>query len=74
MVFHASHITGGLDRLRTQELIGGRPPSGAGPTVDHIHLSTPVEVIEAIPGQPRAARSSARTFSPHMTRPVSVKP
>ena len=26
------------------------------------------------PGQPRAARSSARTFSPHMTRPVSVKP
>ena len=31
-------------------------------------------VIEAIPGQPRAARSSARTFSPHMTRPVSVKP
>ena len=25
-------------------------------------------------GQPRSSRSSARTFSPHMTRPVSVKP
>jgi hypothetical protein len=33
----------------------------------------PREVIEAIPCQPRAARSSARTFSPHMTRLVSVK-
>jgi hypothetical protein len=37
-------------------------------------MSTRVEVIEAIPSQPRGARLSARTFSPHMTRPVSVKP
>jgi hypothetical protein len=31
-------------------------------------------MIEAIPGQLRAARSSARMFSPDMIRPVSVKP
>jgi hypothetical protein len=37
-------------------------------------MSTRVEVTEAIPSQPRGARLSARTFSPHMTRPVSVKP
>jgi hypothetical protein len=30
--------------------------------------------VQLDPGQSRAARSRARTFSPHMTRPVSVKP
>ena len=55
------------DRKRAE----GKTPKEA---LRSLRMSTPVEVIEAIPGQPRGARSSARMFSPHMTRPVSVKP
>ncbi len=48
--------------------------AGQARDVRDLRMFTPVEVIEAIPGQPWGARSSARTFSSHMTRPVSVKP
>jgi hypothetical protein len=70
-------VIGQLDETRAEPMLGqlrlAVPGARHADQVD-LRMVTPVEVIEVIPRQPRGARSSARTFSPHITRPVSVKP